>query len=254
MPDETGAPLDAAALADAFRAIARSFGTAAAPEPGLAETVAQAVRLVPGATWVSVTVAEGAGRRTAAASAAAALATDRAQYLAAEGPCLAAVAGAGVVRSDDLAADPRWPALAARLAASPVRSALSVPVPGPAGPEPYCSLNLYGGVVQAFADEDLLVATLLAAHVGAVAGLAAAAAEARAQIHHLTLALDARDVIGQAKGILMEREGLTAAQAFDVLRSVSQRTNRKLRDVADDLAFTGRLRPDPDPPKPVGQV
>ena len=60
---------------------------------------------------------------------------------------------------------------------------------------------------------------------------------------HLQDALESRDVIGQAKGILMAREGLDADEAFDVLRRASQRTNRKLRDVASDL-ITRQARPD----------
>jgi len=48
-------------------------------------------------------------------------------------------------------------------------------------------------------------------------------------------ALASRDVIGQAKGILMAREVCTPDEAFDILRRGSQRTNRKLRDVAQDL-------------------
>jgi AmiR/NasT family two-component response regulator len=50
-----------------------------------------------------------------------------------------------------------------------------------------------------------------------------------------------RDVIGQAKGILMERFKITAEQAFDVLAKVSQDTNRKVSAVAEDLTRTGTL-------------
>jgi len=53
--------------------------------------------------------------------------------------------------------------------------------------------------------------------------------------------LSTRDVIGQAKGILMERQCLTAGDAFDILRRASQRLNRKLTDVAEHLAETGEL-------------
>jgi AmiR/NasT family two-component response regulator len=48
-------------------------------------------------------------------------------------------------------------------------------------------------------------------------------------------ALQSRDLIGQAKGILMAREGITADQAFDMLRRASQRLNVKLRDVAGGI-------------------
>jgi len=62
----------------------------------------------------------------------------------------------------------------------------------------------------------------------------------------LRAALLTRDVIGQAKGILMYQRRITADQAFDVLRVASQRANRKLRDIAVEVAETGVL-PDDGP-------
>jgi AmiR/NasT family two-component response regulator len=62
-------------------------------------------------------------------------------------------------------------------------------------------------------------------------------------------ALTMRDVIGQAQGILMERDRITARQAFDVLRRASQHLNIKLRDVAEALVDTGE-DPDTGPPRP----
>jgi AmiR/NasT family two-component response regulator len=60
----------------------------------------------------------------------------------------------------------------------------------------------------------------------------------------LQKAIETRDVIGQAKGILMERDRLTADEAFDVLSRASQRLNRKLRDIADELTTTGTISHD----------
>jgi AmiR/NasT family two-component response regulator len=48
--------------------------------------------------------------------------------------------------------------------------------------------------------------------------------------------VSSRDVIGQAKGILMQRQGITADAAFDLLRKTSQELNVKLVDVAQTLA------------------
>jgi AmiR/NasT family two-component response regulator len=53
--------------------------------------------------------------------------------------------------------------------------------------------------------------------------------------------LSTRDIIGQAKGILMERERLSAGQAFDRLRRASQRLNLKLTDIARQLTETGEI-------------
>jgi AmiR/NasT family two-component response regulator len=55
------------------------------------------------------------------------------------------------------------------------------------------------------------------------------------EIVQLRRALATRDVIGQAKGVLMERHGLTSDQAFRRLVEMSQRSNAKLADVAEYL-------------------
>jgi AmiR/NasT family two-component response regulator len=59
------------------------------------------------------------------------------------------------------------------------------------------------------------------------------------KVEGLEEALVSRDVIGQAKGILMERLHLTPDQAFEQLRAASQQHNRKVRDIAAQLAQTG---------------
>lgn len=64
-------------------------------------------------------------------------------------------------------------------------------------------------------------------------------AELQEQVEQLHKAIESRDVIGQAKGILMERHKLTADEAFDWLRIVSQHTNRKVAELARDLSETG---------------
>jgi ANTAR domain-containing protein len=73
------------------------------------------------------------------------------------------------------------------------------------------------------------------------AAASVAIAEAAAHIRQLRTALDSRDVIGQAKGILMERYRLTPDGAFALLARASQDTNVKLREVATELCRTGSL-------------
>src|SRR3954471_6207676 len=85
-------------------------------------------------------------------------------------------------------------------------------------------------------DESEHVGLLLASHA------AIAAADAY-HFEHVTSALVNRDLIGQAKGILMERFKITSDQAFAVLAKVSQDTNRKVSAVAEDLARTGMWTP-----------
>jgi AmiR/NasT family two-component response regulator len=67
--------------------------------------------------------------------------------------------------------------------------------------------------------------------------------ELNEKVEGLEEALLSRDVIGQAKGILMERLHLTSDQAFEELRAVSQQYNRKVRDIAAALADTGEWPP-----------
>jgi AmiR/NasT family two-component response regulator len=80
----------------------------------------------------------------------------------------------------------------------------------------------------------MLLAQVFASH--AAVALKAAISEAGTQA-----ALESRDVIGQAKGVLMAREGLTADDAFARLRSLSQQRNQPVRDLAEDIATTGEV-------------
>ncbi|WP_219415491.1 GAF and ANTAR domain-containing protein [Pseudonocardia nigra] len=96
------------------------------------------------------------------------------------------------------------------------------------------ALNLYNARAGGFDDESEHVGLLLAAHAGVA--LAGAQREQR-----LRTVVDTRDLIGQAKGILMERHKVDADQAFAMLVRASQNANRKLRDVAEHLTASGEL-------------
>jgi GAF domain-containing protein len=132
----------------------------------------------------------------------------------------------------DLASEQRWPDFSARAAALGVGSMLSFQlfVEG----DNLGALNLYSSESDAFDDESEQVGLLFASH--------AAVAFADAQkLDQLNSAVETRDLIGQAKGILMERYRISAEQAFRVLTRVSQQRNRKLRDLAAELADTRHL-------------
>jgi hypothetical protein len=96
------------------------------------------------------------------------------------------------------------------------------------------ALNLYGDDVNVFDAESEQVGLLVAAH-------AAVAFSDAQEIGQLTHALDTRDLIGQAKGILMERFKISSQQAFQILVRASSESNIKLRDVADHLARSGEI-------------
>jgi GAF domain-containing protein len=149
-----------------------------------------------------------------------------------QGPCLDAIWERETVRIEDMRVEERWPLYAAEAVELGVLSSLSFQlfVTG----DNLGALNLYAGRPHAFTEESEDVGLVFAAHA------AVALAGARHEFN-LQRAASTRDLIGQAKGILMERFKLTAVQAFTVLSRTSQQTNRKLIDIAGELAETGAL-------------
>lgn len=162
-------------------------------------------------------------------------AVDDRQLRLQEGPCLSALREQITVRLDDSRHEDRWPRFAAAAAELGVQSMLSVQlfVEG----DNLGALNVYAPTAHAFDDDDEATAIMLAAHA------ALAMKDRRAQTN-LRIAVESRDIIGQAKGILMERYKIDSGAAFDLLVHASQRTQRKLRDVAEELATTGGLTTD----------
>jgi GAF domain-containing protein len=156
-----------------------------------------------------------------------------AQSTIGEGPCLEAIERRAPVRVDDTTAERRWSAFSERIAAEPFASMLSVPLL--VGDEAIGSLSLYSGEPGVF-DADAEEMGFVLAHHAAVA-IAGAREE-----QGLLQALGHRDLIGQAKGILMERHKVTADEAFRLLIRASQTLNVKLRDLAAELAATGEIR------------
>ena len=149
-----------------------------------------------------------------------------------QGPCMDAVWSEEVVRVDDVAADRRWPEFARQAAELGVRSMLCYQLF--VGADRLGAMNLYARTPGAFDDDSEDVGHLLAVH----AAMAVAGAEHE---EHLRAAVTHRDLIGQAKGILMERHRITADQAFGVLARASKELNRKLVDIARELTDTGAV-------------
>ena len=146
-----------------------------------------------------------------------------------EGPCISAAVEPpedGVVLARDLSEQPdsdRWPRFAPRAVEHGFRSMLSTELSVDGGIR--AALNLYSRTPGTF-DES---ARTLAGLFGVQSAMLLYGVDQRA---HLSQALDTRDVIGQAKGILMERFDVDDDQAFQMLVRSSQDTNMKLTAVA----------------------
>lgn len=149
------------------------------------------------------------------------------------GPLMVALRERSTVLIRDTSHDDRWPVWAAKVAGLGVRSVLDVPLTtgdrGTVG-----VLGLYSADPDAFGPDDEAIAQILARHASV------AVASAR---HEETMeqAVDARKLVGQAMGILMERFDVDGDRAFAILKRYSQDTNTKLRDVAQQLIDTRKL-------------
>jgi len=230
-------------LADLADLIAQRMGL----DELLAHVAVFAAHAIPGADGAGVTLLriEGSETRVDALAASAPFVSeiDDIQYVVFnEGPCITAAREQRIVRSGSLAAERAWPRFGPRVASLGVHSALSLPllVPG----QLVGALSVYANDESVF-DER-------AAHVGELFARPAAVAVYNAQIlaraltltHQLQRAVSTRPVIDQAIGLLRGRLGISAQEAFDRLRAISQNENTKLADVAFEIVeqAVGRAR------------
>ena len=187
-----------------------------------------AVATIDGCDHAGVTLIEGQRLTTRGASDDVPKRVDAIQYEVNEGPCLSAIREHGAFQTDDLAEESRWPRFAQRaVEETGVRSVLSIRL-SVAG-DTMGAIGHFSKQTGAFDDEACAVAGIFAAH----AAVALAAAKDHQEMEE---AVRSRDVIGQAKGILMARQAITEEQAFDLLKRASQRLNIKLRDVAQAIS------------------
>ena len=231
-------PTPETALATDFAAVARALGSAPSLEATLERIVHAAIEAVDACGHAGIFLLENGEIRTVAPSDSLVEQVDTLQQQTEEGPCLDAVSsGVPYNISDDLLDDPAYPRFGPRAATLGIRSALALRL---LTDHRLGSLNLYAELPHAFDILDRAKAVILASHASTALDVAEVRAhDSDASDRNLRAALASRGVIGQAQGILMERERITAEQAFEVLRRASQDLNVKLRDVAQRLVDTG---------------
>lgn len=220
-------------LATELAELARSLQHEADGDAVLSGLVHAALDLIPGVDEGSVSVVT--GRKNIGSRAPSGDLPERIDALqmeTGEGPCLEAAYEHRTVRVADMQTEQRWPRFAQRAYEAGARGMLSIQlyVEG----DNLGALNLYSYKANAFTDESENVGLLVASH----AAVAFAEAERTRQLND---AVESRDLIGQAKGILIERHKITGQQAFIVLSMASQRTNTKLRNIAEHLVNSGEL-------------
>ena len=219
--------------------LALELRAAAGEQPTVRAVTARVHELVPAADAVSVTLRARRHRLvTLAASAELARRADECQHSLQEGPAVEAADGSEWSRSGDVPRDSRWPRWARHAGELGVRSQLSVRLQ--VDHEPMGSLNLYAAEQEVFADRDQLdLAVLYAAH-------SAIALSWTREVSGLETALQSRQAIGMAQGILMERYGLDPDRSFELLKRYSSTLNTRVTSVAEEIVATRRLPSKPD--------
>ena len=232
-------------LAAQFGELTRALLDADSVAEVLSRVVHAAMRVIPEVDLVSVTLRSQDGKfHTPVESDPVAVELDELQYRAGHGPCVDAARepGPAFSRSGDLANEPAWPEFGPAAAERGYASVLSTALFPPAGSTQLSgALNAYSRRKGAFDDHTAPNRTLLLATHASLALASTRAVElAGLKEAQLRRALDSRDVIGQAKGILMHRRGISADEAFDLLRRTSQDLNVKVADLATTLAARHR--------------
>ncbi|NRI67666.1 GAF and ANTAR domain-containing protein [Rhodococcus sp. MS16] len=201
------------------------------------------VELIPGAAMVGVTLLDPQRTPiTVARTVSAVEDLDAAQYQAGRGPGLEAVTAGSVVTADRVDAARRWPEFAQVASTFGVSSFLATPLPSLQPGMSTGAVTVYGTRDSELQDTDNALMNVVVAAAGyAIAG-AERYREARNLSRHLEHALDSRGVIDQAKGIVMTMHGVDADTAFRMLTDMSQRTNKKVRVVAEELIASICLR------------
>ena len=204
-------------------------------EAVMREITATTLESVPGAQYACVTTVE--DNRTVSSLAAThqyPIMLDDVQRDVDEGPCLSAAWEHDMVAIEDLSTETRWPRYRdAALPLTPIRSILSFRLFSDG--KGLAALNLYAEGAHKFDEESVELGLIFAAHTSV-------AWNTMRRTEQFRSALASRDVIGQAKGILMERFAIDAFAAFDLLRRLSQESNVKLIDIAEKVVADRRAK------------
>ncbi len=195
---------------------------------GLHELIDNGVHNVTGAQYAGITLAQmSRSVSSVAATHRYPMVLDAIQNKFGEGPCLSAAWEHHIMHIADLDAEQRWPRYRRHaLEQTPVRSILSYElfVDGIS----MAALNFYADTPRVFGFESVELGTVYATHIALAWSMMRRQDQFRS-------ALATRDIIGQAKGVIMERFNLDAVEAFELLRRLSQQSNMRLVDIAAAL-------------------
>lgn len=203
--------------------------------------VALARATVGGADGVSVSLRRHGRLATAAASDQTISDMDADQYDTGEGPCVDASVAGRWFHAASVATETRWPAFTPRARALGINAILSSPLltrDGPVG-----ALNIYSRTAAAFTPADQSLASVFAAEASAVLAGAALGDTDRQPDRRLVEALQSRQMIALAQGMIMQRDHVSADAAYTVLQRSSRGTGIPLQDRAAQMVGLAQLPP-----------
>ncbi len=216
---------------DGFAAVMRSLFAEPDVHDTLHRIVGLAVETIPGCDYAGVSIVEGRRRvRTPVSTHEVARASDALQHRLREGPSLDSIWENDYVDLPDVARDGQWPRYAEEASKLSIGSLLTFRLFTTS--ETLGALSLYAQATHAFEPQDHDVGVIFSAQ-------AATALAATRRLSNLNRALESRETIGQAQGILMERHRMTAESAWQYLRSASQNLNVRLGELAERVTRTG---------------
>ena len=217
-----------------MRELTTAFSKPVDLEQALTRVTATAVDLIDGVDYADVMLVDSGNFRSMASTASLVVDLDQTQMNHGQGPCLEAAVADSVVRSVDLRHEQRWPAFASAAIDFGVLSVLSFQLY--THHEGAGALNLLSRRSHAFDIKAETALAMLATH----AAITLIAADRETQFQS---ALASRDIIGQAKGIVMERFTIDAGRAFALIAKLSQDSNIPVRQVAQRLVSSTHGRP-----------
>ncbi len=218
-------------LVDAFQEMASQVHASEDYEDTFGRITRTAASSITGCDAASISTIEAGTPVTHGSTGDLATRGDQIQYEENEGPCLDAAMRERWVYTPNIAASARWPHSSLRLAGElGVQTMMSCRLALDAAPnQTLGGINMYSRTPNAFTDEDQMLALLLSS-------LGAVVVDASRQQAHLRKAIESRQLIGEAVGILRSQGGISRERAFDMLSKASQRMNVKLRDLAQQIA------------------
>ena len=220
-------------LAQSLSALSRFFVGDGTLHETLSRVAHYAEQAMPATAMTGITMLVDGRVSTAVFTDEAAPEIDAAQYDTGIGPCLDSFRHRRIFRIDDTTTDNMWATFSAAAAAHVIRSTLSIPLV--ANHEGLGAMNFYSRAPSGFSQDDEEVASQFGVQAAIVLANAQAYWDAHQLSQNLAAAMQSRAAIEQAKGILMGAQRCTADEAFQILVRASQRENRKLREIAEDI-------------------